>query len=220
MKVYAISHREGSLFEWERLDTGERLFHTAQDPQHVMDGKDFAHVLHENGRWEPDGLFPQKRKLSSWPWPIKHPPGWPPEAGQFAAVRKFDVHTGVDLYCPEGTEVIACEECEVINIEDFTGPDAGSPWWHDTKAVLVKGSSGIICYGEVAPLVRVGDRVQAQDVVGTVKRVLKRDKGLPTSMLHIELYEPEGFTETVVWPLGKKKPAGLLDPSPRLWGAS
>ena len=69
--------------------------------------------------------------------------------GAFGAVRKFDVHTGVDLYCKQGTPICAVEDGTVVEIEIFTGPRAESPWWNETLAILVEGKSGVVCYGEV-----------------------------------------------------------------------
>lgn len=48
----------------------------------------------------------------------------------------------------------------VVAIVDFTGQSAGSPWWNETKAVLVESKSGVICYAEIEPTVKVGDIVR------------------------------------------------------------
>jgi hypothetical protein len=44
-----------------------------------------------------------------------------PHPGAFAARRRHDVHTGVDLYCSEGEPVLAVEDGDVVNVEPFTG---------------------------------------------------------------------------------------------------
>ena len=62
----------------------------------------------------------------------------------------------------------------MVAIEAFTGPGAGSPWWHDTEAVLVEGESGVVLYGELVPCVKVGDEVVAGQVVGRVSRAVAR----------------------------------------------
>lgn len=157
--------------------------------------------------------------MPEWFWPLPDRPlAWSDAPGQFGAVRRHDVHTGVDLYCPAGSLVVAVEGGAVVAVEDFTGPDAGSPWWLPTQAVLVEGASGVVVYGEVAPLVAPGDRVEAGGPVGAVLRVLRRDKGRPTAMLHLELMVP-GSRATVWWRLGQDWPAPLLDPTPRLKAA-
>lgn len=135
--------------------------------------------------------------------------------GAFGTKRRFDVHTGVDLYCEEGTLVKAVESGKVIFVENFTGPNAGSPWWEDTKAVWVEGDSGIVVYGEIDPFVEVGFEIQAGSTIGSVKRVLKNDKGKPMSMLHLELYDKK-MKETAWWKHGENKPEYLLDPTDKL----
>jgi len=69
------------------------------------------------------------------------------ELGAFGVRRKFDVHTGVDLYCENGDEVISIEDGIVVAVEPFTGEIAGFPWWNNTYAVAVLGKSGVINYG-------------------------------------------------------------------------
>ena len=36
--------------------------------------------------------------------------------GAFGAIRKFDVHTGVDLYCKKRTPICAVEDGEVVPV--------------------------------------------------------------------------------------------------------
>jgi len=154
----------------------------------------------------------------TWRWPLwGAPPRLPDEPGQFGAVRKHDIHTGVDLYTYPGSCVLAVEDGVVVAIEDFTGAVAGSPWWADTQAILVEGKSGVVCYGElIAPRrLAVGDRIQADGFLGCVKTVLRQDKGRPMTMLHFELYT-HGTRETVWWRLGEPRPANLLDPTEQL----
>jgi murein DD-endopeptidase MepM/ murein hydrolase activator NlpD len=83
---------------------------------------------------------------AAWTWPLQHTaPLMPDVVGQFGHRRKFDTHTGVDLYCELGTNIVACEDGIVVNIQWFTGANAltedGIPsnWWNDTKAILVVG---------------------------------------------------------------------------------
>jgi murein DD-endopeptidase MepM/ murein hydrolase activator NlpD len=140
------------------------------------------------------------------------------ETGSFAFKRKFDIHTGVDLYCEDGEKVFAIEDGKIVNIEKFTGEWAGSPWWENTEAILIEGASGVICYGEVLvdESIRREKEVKEGDFLGVIKRVLKKDKGLnPSSMLHFELYKA-GTTGTVIWDLDQEYPDSLLDPTPLL----
>jgi murein DD-endopeptidase MepM/ murein hydrolase activator NlpD len=135
----------------------------------------------------------------------------PNEYGKFGAVRKYDVHTGIDLYCKNYASVYAIEDGEVVRIEPFTGKDTDSNWWNDTQCVVVRGRSGYILYGEVKPAVWVGDKIKEGQILGNVLTVLKKDKGLPMTMLHLELYAQN--MSPVVWKIGEPQPDGLLDPS-------
>jgi hypothetical protein len=110
--------------------------------------------------------------------------------------------------------VQAVEAGKVVAILDFTGAKADSPWWRDTRAVMVENDQHVVLYGEIqeAPGLSVGTTVQAGDVIGEVVRVLRQDRGLPTTMLHLELYAL-GVHEPVWWRLAESQPAGLLDPT-------
>lgn len=143
--------------------------------------------------------------------PTEIPTGEHP--GAFGAVRKFDVHTGVDLYCDDGATVYAIEDGTVVDVCDFTGPQVGTPWWNDTQAILIEGKSGVIVYGEVESYVIAGDRVVAGQAIGYVKRVLIKDKGKPMSMLHMELYDHGYRGGCEVWHHNHPKPEMLRDPT-------
>lgn len=149
-------------------------------------------------------------------WPLPHCDGYTSYQGLFGASRKWDIHTGYDLYCDPGQLVVAMEDGVIVKIENFTGPSAEppTPWWNDTQAIMVEGATGVIVYGEVKPLdsIKVGDKVKAGKIIGKVVTVLQKDKGLPMTMLHLEVYKP-GTRETVVWNLGESQPDTLLDPT-------
>lgn len=138
--------------------------------------------------------------------------------GAFGAVRKNHIHEGVDLYCEEGDAVFSMFRGTVVNILPFTGTIAGSPWWNNTYCVLVDHGDFVLNYGEIIPArnIKIGDFVESGAVIGFVEKVLKKDKGRPTSMLHLEKYVA-GTTNVVynkgVWELGDRKPEGLLDPT-------
>ena len=137
-----------------------------------------------------------------------------PHVGSFGVRRRHDVHSGVDLYANVGTPVYAVEEGVIVAIDPFTGKDADCDWWNDTWAVYVEGKSGIVCYGEILPnkLLKIGDKVNYCAAIGYVLRVLKTDKGRPTSMLHLELHK-KGFIHGTHWIKGKEKSEELLDPT-------
>lgn len=132
----------------------------------------------------------------------------------FGAVRKHDIHTGVDLLCDVGTPVYAMESGVVVNTFVFTGEKVGTPWWHETHGVLIQGATGNILYGEISiNNLEVDDEVFAGQCVGWVKQVLVKDKGRPMSMLHLELYDHSYHGIGVVWNLGEEKPSKLRDPT-------
>jgi hypothetical protein len=140
-----------------------------------------------------------------------------PHPGAYGVQRQNHVHEGVDLYCPAGTPVQAVEAGAVVAIIPFTGAQAGSDWWEDTDAVLVEGASGVVVYGEIAPLCHVGQQLAAGDTVGHVVTVLKKDKGRPMTMLHLELHA-EGARDAPEWASMDAKPETLRDPTPYLRG--
>ena len=155
----------------------------------------------------------------TWLWPLKGTtPMFPDKPGLHGAVRKSDIHTGIDLYCEIGTQIVAVEDGVVVLVEGFTGPNAPdpSPWWNDTEAILIEGVSGVVTYGEVKALVEVGDVVKAGQVIAVIETaVLKRFKGRPMVMPHLELMSP-GSKATLWWRLGEPQPANLLDPTDKL----
>lgn len=144
--------------------------------------------------------------------PVKQICGLKP-CGLFGAVRKNDIHTGVDFYCSEGEYVACLNDGIVVDVFQFTGADAGSPWWNDTQAIVVECEGLTFVYGEVVGLVSIGDHVKFGQIVGRVVPVLKQDKGVtPTSMLHLEVWRSEGYQKNYTWKLDTPKPDGLLNP--------
>lgn len=115
----------------------------------------------------------------TWQWPLEAfeyiLPDYP---GTFGSKRKYDRHTGVDLYCAAETPVLTVEPGVVIGIQCFTGAAAGSPWWNDTFCVLVAGASGVINYGELNYNrgLKIGNFLPAGSCLGNVATVLKEDK--------------------------------------------
>jgi len=140
-----------------------------------------------------------------------------PHPGAFGVKRKHHTHEGVDLYCPPGTEVCAVEAGEIVAIIPFTGTraDPPSPWWRDTDAVLVEGQTGVVVYGEIAPIARhqVGHRIERGQPIGYVIPVLQKYKGYPMFMLHLELHIA-GTRNAFDWV--DDRPPSLLDPTPFL----
>lgn len=143
--------------------------------------------------------------------PIKY------HVGAFGVLRRHDRHRGVDLYAKEGTEVNCVETGFVKEIRPWTGSKAGCDWWNETDAILIEGKSGLIVYGEIKvnPNLKVGDQLVTGTFLGNVLPVLKKDKGRPTCMLHLELRKP-GFYRNIDKNWKDTLPDGLLDPTPFL----
>ena len=154
-----------------------------------------------------------------WLWPLLGcTPMFPDAPGKPWAKRRYDIHTGMDLYCERGTKVVAVEDGIVVLVEGFTGPNASdpSPHWNDTQAILVDGASGVVTYGEVKSLVELGQKVKAGEVIAIVETpVLKNFKGRPMTMLHFELMKP-WTRQTFWWRLEDPKPPELRDPTRKL----
>ena len=134
-----------------------------------------------------------------------------PIQGRFGVDRRYDIHTGVDLYCDNNEPVYAIEDGVIVNICYFTGPTIGSHWWNETKAILIEGVSGVILYGELETNLSIGDSIKEGQHIGNVLQVLKTDKGLPMSMLHIELYKTGYKEDGEWWQRSHNQPKNLLN---------
>lgn len=138
-----------------------------------------------------------------------------PHPGAFSVIRKNHIHEGVDLYCNLRDEVIAIEDGVIVNIFPFTGKHCGSPWWNNTWGIMVEGESGVFNYGELQPQnnLKVGMSIKEGEVIGEVLQVLKKDKGRPLNMLHLELYVANTKNAIKEWSLNQNKPQELIDPT-------
>jgi|GEM_PF-1891379 len=163
-------------------------------------------------------------------WPL---PGVPYEShprGKFGVVRKFDRHTGIDLYAPEGAGVVSMTSGVLHYVGPFTGPDVvcddypeGSNWWLPTNCVVVESPDHkFVLYGEITVDTDVqhkwdSDRhkvIEKGSLIGYVKRVLRHDKGTPVSMLHVEQLRKWTSRCPVVWGRDDRDPPEeLLDPT-------
>jgi phosphopantothenoylcysteine decarboxylase len=168
-----------------------------------------------------------------WLCPIEHCRGIPVglHPGAFGVKRKYVHHCGVDLYCNDGDLVRAAEDGIIVNFEPFTGPSLGHDWWEPTACILIRGTSGVVCYGEINPdsfpgmKPQIGKFVKKGEQIAYVKRVLKLGKERPDipghslSMLHLELYDTnlsERAVKTIDWPLDASKEPKLSDPTSHL----
>ena len=138
-----------------------------------------------------------------------------PHPGAFGKKRKNHQHEGIDLYCEKGDEVLAIEDGVVIKIKKFTGEHVGSNWWNNSWCVLVEGVTGVFNYGEIIPNKEIKEGMEIKEgfLIGHVETVLKKDKGRPMNMLHLELYK-HGTTDAInEWSLNMEQPNHLLNPT-------
>jgi murein DD-endopeptidase MepM/ murein hydrolase activator NlpD len=148
-----------------------------------------------------------------WDIPFKGHPG------AFGAIRKYDIHQGVDIYVPHNTPVCAVEQCIVMDVYWFTGSNSNlpTPWWNNTQAVLVYNRflHNYFIYGETTTDLEIGDIVAKGELIGYVDTVLKTDKGKPMSMLHFEVWKnkPINYKPWVPWIDKNNKPKYLCNPT-------
>lgn len=171
--------------------------------------------------------------MKHWPVPNSYSKKIPVlnTPGSFWEKREDRYHCGIDIYAPEGSEVLSVEDGKVIDIRMFTSPKE-VPYWNTTYCVLIKNKSGFICkYAELGDVtVRNNEIVKSGQTIGHVGKVLdldQIDKSSPQyiqnlkknnyqSMLHFELYEL--FPNKLKNYLGGNlfvdyKPKNLLDPT-------
>jgi len=150
------------------------------------------------------------------------------EYGVFGFKRSYYYHQGVDLYVRGEAPIMSVEDGVVVSIVDFTGPP-DHPHWLFTRAVMIQGASGVVCYGEMAPKgwVEVGSIIEEGEKIGNVSPVIPEGLERPDIfghsryMLHLELYS-DGTSEPVSWHHEDTRPSNLLDPTDRLlssWNA-
>lgn len=137
--------------------------------------------------------------------------------GAFGFIRVNHIHEGIDVYLPEGTEVLSPLSGYCLGIIKFTGESVGSPWWNETEAIIIDGGDELWLFGElvISDKVRVGDWINEGDLIGCVTCVLKKDKGRPKSMVHIQCHEKNtGETQwREAWNINEKKPWHLKNPT-------
>lgn len=180
-----------------------------------------------------DDIVKLVKESTRWSFPLSRTNGIPKgnHPGAFGYKRKHDHHTGVDLYCDMAYmyhPVYTVEAGTVVQIESFTGASDNSPWWNDTKCVMIEGASGVVNYGEIQPesIIRVGDKIERGKQIGKVVPVLKEGKERPDlpghsrAMLHLELYEHGVRKASDAWNHDGSKPKGLKDPTQYLLDAA
>jgi len=223
-----------NTFMWEHPLTAEHIRRISELPcVHVVQPQTKTLVCGDTGvgaMCDIEQIVSKVEALTKWSFPLLERRGVPKgnHPGAFGYKRKYDRHTGVDLYCDVSkyNAVYAVESGVVVQIEHFTGSKDNSPWWNDTKCVMIEGASGVVNYGEIEPdAIYVGAQVKRGMQVGRVVPVLpvlpegKERPDLPghsRSMLHVELYEHGVRRASDKWDHDGPTPPGLKDPTPYL----
>ena len=142
-----------------------------------------------------------------------------PAQNRFGFQRKYDIHTGIDLFANEGEPVFSIESGIITNFGYFTGPETLTPWWRTTEFLTIKGESGKFVYGEIKINKAIFTKkiISSGELIGWVTRVLIKDKGLPTTMLHLELLSTRAILPYAnTWEKNTCRAEYLLDPEPIL----
>ncbi len=137
----------------------------------------------------------------------------------FGARRKYNLHTGIDLFCENMQPLASVEAGKIVSIGDFSNQKDKSPWLNRTRVILIEGQTGVVAYCNVIekPGLRVGRAVTAGEIIGNVIRINKKRRKNDICMLHLELYKP-GTRKRVIWSYNFPKPPQLLDPGKYLLG--
>jgi len=170
--------------------------------------------------------------MKYWPVPNSYSKNIPADGspGSFWEDRGDRRHCGIDIYTPEGSDVIAVENGKVIEIGLFTS-SLWIPYWNTTYYILIKNTTGYICkYAELRDVnVHVDEKVNSGQLIGHVGQVLNSQsiteespsyikkllKNGKLSMLHLELLKAPPIDPKEYlggnW-YGSKKPRYLVNP--------
>lgn len=152
-----------------------------------------------------------------------------PHPGAYGDVRPRHCHEGIDIYGPPDTPVLAVEDGTVVAVTPFGGAATREGYWHDMEAVLVVGASGLIVYGEIAPLkgllpatvikagTQIGNLYPKDYKYNNANR--HKDEGKHTFFIHLELHDAK-VRKPVKWLVGQPQPSTMRDPTPFLLEAA
>jgi len=171
--------------------------------------------------------------MKYWPVPNSYSKKVPIKGtpGSFWEDRGERRHCGIDIYAPEGSEVISIDDGIVIETGTFTTQDI-IPYWNETNYVLIKNQDSFIFrYAELENItVKINEFVKGGQLIGYVGTVLNLDKITNNSpqyiqeikkknicsMLHLEVYNSKLKLTNKYhggnW-FGFKKPEFLLNPN-------
>lgn len=150
--------------------------------------------------------------------------------GSFWENRNDRYHCGIDLYAPQGTNVLSIADGTVLDVGVFTD-SLRCHYWNKTYYVLIAHDDTLLVkYAEMGTVcVDKNDIVKEGDVLGTVGLVLNAQKitdkdplyirklgSINPSMLHLEVYEKNALIERTLYSggnwFGCDKPSQLKNP--------
>jgi len=140
-----------------------------------------------------------------WPVPASHEKKVPAAGmlGSFWECRGDRYHCGVDIYAPEGSQVLALESGLLVDMGVFTMPEQVDYWNKTYFIVLMHRSDLFVCYAELdASVFENDDFISEGECIGHVRQVLNPEKisgHVPDyirqlyrhrqlSMLHLEMF--------------------------------
>jgi hypothetical protein len=170
--------------------------------------------------------------MKTWPVPNSYSKKLPEKGtlGSFWENRGDRHHTGVDIFAPPGSEVVACDSGYVIDVGEFQVPEK-SKYINKSYFVSIKTEDNFIYkYAELSEVyVNMGDYVLEGTPIGQIDIIINPenlDYKTPDyifdmvdddrlSMLHLEIYLAP-ITEVKPYEsgnfLGDEKPYSLIDP--------
>lgn len=146
--------------------------------------------------------------------------GFPSEKhpGCFGFKRKHHYHEGIDFYVPLGHRIYSGWDGQIVSVFQLTGAAVGSDWWEDSWACMIQSDSYYWMLGELSfetIIVHPGENIRKGQFIGCVGKVLKKDKGRPQTMLHLQCHTLNSQQDdwAALWSDYKQKPNGLIDPT-------
>jgi murein DD-endopeptidase MepM/ murein hydrolase activator NlpD len=113
-------------------------------------------------------------------------------------------HVGIDMFCREGDEVVACADGQIVDFQHFLDSHGQA-----TFQLLVEHPGVVINYGEVAADSNEQFHWKRGDTVTSGQRIARIGA---TAMLHFETYVP-GTRVNQRWMTGDPRPPAILNPT-------
>ena len=147
--------------------------------------------------------------MKYWPVPNSYSKNMPlkGDPGSFWENRGDRFHSGIDIYAPEGSEVVTTDDGKVIETGEFTSPKTIT-YWNKTYYILIKNKNGLFCkYAELGKiLVKTSKKIKAGQLIGLVGLVIDSNKITQDSPKYIKKIKQEGKMSMLHFELYKSKP--------------